>query len=84
LYAAEIARQFQPEKIILFGSYAHGQPTPDSDVDLLVVRPHDRRNVEKASEIRAKVDAPPRGGGNVVRERRATYRAKRKIVRRNR
>jgi len=27
----------QPEKIILFGSYAYGKPTPDSDVDLLVV-----------------------------------------------
>jgi len=25
------------EKVILFGSYAHGNPTPDSDVDLLVV-----------------------------------------------
>jgi predicted nucleotidyltransferase len=27
----------QPEKVILFGSYAYGQPTPDSDVDLLIV-----------------------------------------------
>jgi len=27
----------QPEKIILFGSYAYGQPTADSDVDLLVI-----------------------------------------------
>lgn len=26
-----------PEKIILFGSYAYGNPTPDSDVDLLVI-----------------------------------------------
>ena len=25
------------EKVILFGSYARGKPTPDSDVDLLVV-----------------------------------------------
>ena len=32
-----IARELNPEKIILFGSYANGQPTPDSDVDLLVV-----------------------------------------------
>lgn len=28
---------FAPEKIILFGSYAHGAPTPDSDLDLLLV-----------------------------------------------
>lgn len=32
-----LIRQIQPEKIILFGSYAYGTPTPDSDVDLLVV-----------------------------------------------
>ncbi len=29
----------QPEKIILFGSYARGDFGPDSDVDLLVVIP---------------------------------------------
>jgi predicted nucleotidyltransferase len=33
----QIAEKFQPEKIILFGSYAHGEPRPESDVDLLVV-----------------------------------------------
>jgi predicted nucleotidyltransferase len=32
-----IARELNPEKVILFGSYAYGNPTPDSDVDLLVV-----------------------------------------------
>jgi predicted nucleotidyltransferase len=32
-----IARELRPQKIILFGSYAYGNPTPDSDVDLLVV-----------------------------------------------
>jgi uncharacterized protein len=32
-----IVREFQPEKIILFRSYAYGQPDTDSDVDLLVV-----------------------------------------------
>jgi predicted nucleotidyltransferase len=32
-----IARELQPEKIILFGSYAYGTPTPESDVDLLVI-----------------------------------------------
>jgi predicted nucleotidyltransferase len=33
----QIAEKFQPEKIILFGSYAYGQPRPESDVDLLVI-----------------------------------------------
>jgi len=42
-----IVRGVRPEKIILFGSYAYGSPTADSDVDLLVImetsdRPADR------------------------------------------
>lgn len=32
-----IVSKLKPEKIILFGSYAYGNPTPDSDVDLLVI-----------------------------------------------
>ena len=32
-----IAAELKPVKIILFGSYAYGNPTPDSDVDLLVI-----------------------------------------------
>jgi predicted nucleotidyltransferase len=50
-YANEIARQFHPNKIILFGSYAHGKPTEDSDVDILVIMPFKGRNPEKATEI---------------------------------
>ena len=32
-----LAANLKPDKIILFGSYAYGNPTPDSDVDLLVI-----------------------------------------------
>lgn len=32
-----ITNKFQPEKVVLFGSYAYGNPGPESDVDLLVV-----------------------------------------------
>ena len=32
-----IRQKFHPERIVLFGSYAYGQATEDSDVDLLVV-----------------------------------------------
>ncbi len=35
--AAEIGRRFHPRQVVLFGSYAYGQPTADSDVDLLVI-----------------------------------------------
>lgn len=46
-----IVQEFQPEKIILFGSYAYGNPTPDSDVDLLVVLPFEGKNFWKSLEI---------------------------------
>jgi len=32
-----LAEEFRPEQIFLFGSHAWGQPTEDSDVDLLVI-----------------------------------------------
>jgi uncharacterized protein len=32
-----LVAEFQPEQIVLFGSQAWGQPTADSDVDLLVI-----------------------------------------------
>ncbi|MEK7995668.1 MAG: nucleotidyltransferase domain-containing protein, partial [Planctomycetota bacterium] len=35
--AEQIAEQFNPDRIVLFGSYAYGTPGPDSDVDLLVI-----------------------------------------------
>lgn len=43
-----IVSAFDPESVILFGSYAYGGPTPDSDVDFLIVletneRPSERR-----------------------------------------
>jgi predicted nucleotidyltransferase len=37
--ARRIAERFRPEKIILFGSYAYGEPHAESDVDLLVIMP---------------------------------------------
>jgi predicted nucleotidyltransferase len=44
-FARRIAEKFDPEKIILFGSFAYGTPHRDSDVDLLVVMPaHDEIN----------------------------------------
>ena len=46
-YSRTIVEKFQPQKIILFGSYAHGTATPDSDVDLLVVMPT-KNEIEQA------------------------------------
>lgn len=42
-----IVSELRPEKIILFGSYAYGNPTPDSDVDLLVIMETKARDVDR-------------------------------------
>lgn len=42
-----IASTLKPEKIILFGSYAYGKPTPDSDVDLLVIMNTRARQIDR-------------------------------------
>jgi predicted nucleotidyltransferase len=43
-----IAHEFKPEKIILFGSHAYGQPTPESDLDVLVVMEFEGDPLEQA------------------------------------
>jgi len=42
----QIVEKFKPQKIILFGSYARGNPRPESDVDLLVVMDGPNRSLE--------------------------------------
>ena len=56
-FSDEVARRFKPAKIILFGSYAYGRPTADSDVDLLVVLPGKGRSLDKSLKIRLAVEA---------------------------
>ena len=50
--AKAIAENFHPEKIILFGSYALGTPTPDSDLDFLVVMNTDQPRNKRSVPIR--------------------------------
>lgn len=54
-YAREVAGNFQPERIILFGSYAYGAPHADSDVDILVVMPA-RNEIAQAVRIDRAID----------------------------
>ncbi len=56
-YARRIGERFQPDKIILFGSYAYGTPHADSDVDLLVIMPA-RNELDQAFKIRWELPAP--------------------------
>ena len=54
-FAREVAERFQPDRIILFGSYAYGKPHKDSDVDLLVVMPA-KNETAQAIRIRLATD----------------------------
>src|SRR5262249_2403583 len=54
----QIVERFHPAKIWLFGSFAYGTPTPDSDVDLLIAMDTSLRNVQQAVEIRKAVAFP--------------------------
>ena len=56
-FARRIAEKFQPEKIILFGSYAYGTPHNESDVDLLVIMPC-RNTIDQAVRIDCALEAP--------------------------
>jgi predicted nucleotidyltransferase len=54
----QIVDCFHPRKVILFGSYARGTPTADSDVDLLVVMETDENPLHTAARIAASIDHP--------------------------
>src|SRR6266852_1549768 len=56
-YARQVAERFQPDKIILFGSYAYGTPHEDSDVDILVVMPC-RNQLRQAYKMELSCDPP--------------------------
>ncbi len=47
----EIAEKFKPQRIILFGSYARGDPRPESDVDMLVIMDTPLKEVQQAIQI---------------------------------
>jgi predicted nucleotidyltransferase len=50
-FVADVAREFLPEKVILFGSYATGSARAESDVDLLVVMRDEVSGVRVAADI---------------------------------
>jgi len=51
-----IKRKFSPQKVILFGSHAYGNPTSESDVDLLVIMDTPLKFYEQAAIIRLALD----------------------------
>jgi len=47
-----IVSQYEPDKIILFGSYARGDATENSDLDLFIVKNTDKPRYQRGMEIR--------------------------------
>jgi uncharacterized protein len=55
LVVQEIVRrlvaEYAPEKIILFGSFAYGEPHADSDIDLLIVKDTPARYIDRQVDV---------------------------------
>lgn len=56
----KLKREYYPDKIILFGSYAYGQPNADSDVDLLIIKETLERPIDRRVAVRRIVSNPKR------------------------
>lgn len=74
--AQHIAKRFNPEQIILFGSHAYGKPTAESDVDLLVVMGKPEDEMETMVEIAKSLPILTFGVDVIVRSRRTLERRK--------
>ena len=57
----KIKNEYQPEKIILFGSYAYGKPNKDSDIDLFIVKETNKRRVDRFVEVSQITHEPKQG-----------------------
>ncbi len=56
----QVVEAYQPEKIILFGSYAYGEPDADSDLDLLIIKKTSERFINRLTNVRKIVSDPNR------------------------
>ena len=71
--------RFNPQKVILFGSYATGKNTEDSDIDFMVIMPFNGRRVKIEVEILKAMD-DIRGAKDVVVLTQEEYDSKKKIT----
>jgi hypothetical protein len=51
-YLRVLVEQFHPQRVILFGSYAYGQPDRDSDIDLLIIKDVESSALQEKINIR--------------------------------
>ncbi len=50
--AEKIKKEYQPSRIILFGSYAYGVPDRDSDIGLLIIKDTQDRPIDRRVNVR--------------------------------
>jgi uncharacterized protein len=55
----KVIQAFRPKNIILFGSYAYGKPTADSDLDLLIIMESRDRPAERIRKVSDLFDPRP-------------------------
>ena len=48
----KIAKNYDPDKIILFGSYANGTANEDSDLDFIIIKKTDKPKHKRGREVR--------------------------------
>ncbi|HEY2726585.1 MAG TPA: nucleotidyltransferase domain-containing protein [Parafilimonas sp.] len=58
----EIVSGYQPEKIYLFGSYATGKQSNESDIDLFIVKDTSERKIERNRKVRRCIKTYPKNG----------------------
>ncbi len=51
LVVKKIIRRYNPEKIILFGSWVWGKPDKDSDFDLLIIKNVKKRKLDRIYDV---------------------------------
>jgi predicted nucleotidyltransferase len=48
----KIRAGYDPQRIILFGSYAYGEPTEHSDIDLLIIKDDPRPPIDRRLAVK--------------------------------
>ncbi len=56
----QLVEDYQPERIVLFGSLAYGEPQEDSDIDILIIKETTQTPLERRVHVRRLVSDPQR------------------------
>lgn len=55
-----LSLEYSAQEVILFGSYAYGEPHPESDIDLLIIKQTNERFIDRWSAVRRILSDPNR------------------------